>query len=229
MIKCKVEGCEEELKDARGLSAHVRGKHEMSLKEYKAKYEEASQEESKETVQPLTGVDPDEASSEPKQGSESLQEATEKLRETFKFPPGDEQILEPLPSEEIPATEQEQLDIVIVDYTLLPPELTMSAMFVDEEGVIRAFKKALAIGTVQIDEVSMASVLVVSDDGMLIPPSVLQGFSGMVETKFESAPKKHVKKGFFRRKKKTEERPTQNINPEDLIREFSKFLKTTKK
>jgi len=236
MIKCKVEGCEEEeeLKDGRGLSMHLRAKHKMTLDEYKVKYGDINQEEvSKKDAQPLTGVDPDEvpmASANNEKG-ESLEKATDRLRETFKYPQGKESISKSVQSEreqlgeEVPA-ESEPLSIIIENYTLLSPELTMSAMFVDGEEVIQAFKRAVAIGTVQINDVSMISVLIISDDGTLIPPSVIPGFYGMVETKFESTPKKQTKKGFFRKKKKTEERPMQNVNPETLITEFSRFLKT---
>lgn len=239
MIKCKVEGCEEELKDGRGLSAHLRGKHKMTLKEYKARYEGITQEGvSEKAAQPLTGVDPDEVPTAPinNEKGESLEKATDRLRKAFKSPQGKKSILESIPLEreqahESAPIESESLSIVIEGYTLLPAELTMSAMFVDGEGVIQAFKRAVAIGTVQINEVSMISVLIVSDDGTLIPPSVIPGFYGMVETKLESAPKKQKqkKKGFFRRKKKIEEKPMQNVNAEDLITEFSQYLKTKSK
>ena len=198
MEKCKIcelEGVIVEFKDGRGLSLHLRTKHNgMKLDDYRKKY-----------------------------GGEKEKTSLNEYKKKYE--------IEEVGGEQ-PEAEVESPTVIIKDYKILTNS-NLSAMFMNENGVIQKFKKIVAIGTVEFGGNSAVSALIIGEDGILAPPLWVENFGRIIEGEVklpDTKEKKKKKFGWLKKKKKpfkTEKKLGEReskVLSEELMTKFSQYV-----
>ena len=136
----------------------------------------------------------------------------------------------PIEEPETPKTSDETpQEIIIRDYKLLNKS-NLSAMFV-KDGIIDSFRKVVAIGTIEVNNTSVVSAMIIGDDGLLTPTFVVPEFARIVEGEIRLPSPQKKKPSFFSKylKKKSKKIPKYKKKPDEnmsqeLIEQFSKYL-----
>lgn len=225
MVECIL--CNEEIVNEVALGAHVRKKHLMSIREYREKHAgvyyckicNSKRYFTSETTlsNHITGVH---------------KISMDEYRENNIVEPiivGEEELEESI-DENLSHEEQEQkleepliLEPVLLGYTVTdqikqPVEYSVNGL--------KQYKQVVGIGTVQIGEAVVTSVLVLSDQGLLIPAFALEGFIGLgIKHVKQEFPQKQEKQGWFG-KKKAPVKPAYrtDLSPQEAIEKATYLL-----
>lgn len=136
-----------------------------------------------------------------------------------------------------PEAAENEASVTIKDYKILTNS-NLSAMFMNENGVIQKFKKIVAIGTVEFGGNSAVSALIIGEDGILAPPLWVENFGRIIEGEVklpDTKVKKKKKFGWLKKKKKpfkTEKKLGEReskVLSEELMAKFSQYVEEKEK